>query len=166
MLAFGEEFQQDNEDGSEERAGTDADQRVKDHSKIVHLHEEQHGMVDQNERENVRDKCPKPLRTYAYLRALGPARLHLVMDQEWPQVGDQHRRRGVHTESIRKNIHHKAYCEGNEQRIHPVHVRGQQQDGRNVNEAERVVEQDDIPHEEDLQKQVKQDHQGILYRLA
>jgi len=66
----------------------------------------------------------------------------------------------------RKNIDNKAYCEGNEQRIHPVHVRGQQQDGRNVNEAERVVEQHDIPHEEDLQKQVKQDHQGILYRLA
>lgn len=166
MLAFGEKFQQDNEDGGEERTGANADQRVKDHSKVVHLHQEQHGMVDQDQRENVRNECPQPLRTYAHLRALGPARFHLVMDQERPQIGDQHRCRGVHTECIRENIDDKTYCERNEQRIHPVHVRGQQQDGRNVDEAERVVEKHDIPHEEDLQKQVKQDHQGILYRLA
>ena len=166
MLAFGEEFQQDNEDGGEKCAGADADQRVKDHSKVVHLHQEQHGMVHQDQREDVRNECPQPLRAYAYLRALGPARLHLVMDQEWPEIGNQHRSGGMHTECVRKNIHHKAHREGNEQRIHTVHIRGQQQNGRNVNEAERVVEQHDIPHEEDLQKQVKQDHQGILYRLA
>lgn len=119
--------------------------------------------MQQDKRQNVSQKCTETLRTKPYLRPLRTSRFHLIMDQERTDVRDHDSSRGMHTKGIGENVHRKTYSEGDQQEIHPVNVGGKQQYPCYVYEAESVVEHDDIPHEEDLQKQVEQDHQGILY---
>lgn len=119
--------------------------------------------MQQDKRQNVSQKSTKSLRPQPDLRSFRSSRFHLIMDQEWPEVRDHHRGGGMHTKCIGENVHSEANSKGNQQKVHSVNIGRKQQYTGNVNEAERVIEHYDIPHEEDLQKQVEQDHQGILY---
>ncbi len=114
-------------------------------------------------RQNVSKKSTKSLCPKPDLCTFCASRFHLVMDQEWPDVSDHHGGGGMHTKCIGENVHSEANTECDQQKVHSVNIGRKQQYAGNVNEAERVIEHYDIPHEEDLQKQVEQDHQGILY---
>ena len=165
-LTFGKKFQEDNEKGRKQRACANADERVKDHSKMIDLDKKEQRMMQQDQREYITQECAKSLRPYPNLGSFRTSGFHLVMDKERSQVSNQNSGSSMHSKSVGKHVHSEPNAESNEQKVHSVNVGRKQKHARNVNETEGIIEQYDIPHEEDLQEQIQQDHQGILYCLS
>ena len=165
-LTFGKKFQEDNEKGRKQRACANADERVKDHSKMIDLDKKEQRMMQQDQREYITQECAKSLRPYPNLGSFCTSGFHLVMDKERSQVSNEDSGGSMHPECVGKHVYGETNAESNEQKIHSVNVRRKQKHARNVNEAECIIEQYDIPHEEDLQEKIQQDHQGILYSFS
>jgi hypothetical protein len=123
-------------------------------------------MMQKNQREQIAEKGAESLRSYANFRSFNSFGLHLIVYEEGTEIRDQNGSKSMHPEGIGKNINNETSSEPDQKQIHSADVGREDQNTGYINKAERVIEQDHIPHEKDLQKQVQQNHQRILYGLA